>query len=180
MHFLAISGSLRAASINSALLRATARLAPPGITVRLSAGIGDFPLFNPDIETPTPAAVARFMAEIAAADALIIASPEYAHGVPGPMKNALDWLVSTEHFIDKPVALFNASPLSTWAPAALHEIVKVMSARIVEPACITLPLRGARMGEDAIVQHAQMAAQIRAALLALHEGVSAGVSAAAS
>jgi chromate reductase len=170
MHFLAISGSLRAASINSALLRATARLAPSGIRVVLSAGIGDFPLFNPDIESPTPAAVGRFMAEIAAADALIIASPEYAHGVPGPMKNALDWLVCTELFIDKPVALFNASPLSTWAPAALHEIVSVMSARIVRPACITLQLRGARMGEDAIVYHAQMAAQIRAALEALRDG----------
>jgi chromate reductase len=86
------------------------------------------------------------------------------------MKNALDWLVCTELFIDKPVALFNASPLSTWAPAALHEIVSVMSARIVRPACITLQLRGARMGEDAIVNHAQMAAQIRAALEALRDG----------
>ncbi|WP_081126297.1 NADPH-dependent FMN reductase [Metallibacterium scheffleri] len=90
MKVLAISGSLRAASINSALLRAAARLAPPDMAITLFARIGDLPLFNPDFEPHTPPPVAALYAEVAAADALLIASPEYAHGVSGSIKNALD------------------------------------------------------------------------------------------
>ncbi len=77
MKVLAISGSLRAASLNSALLRAVARIAPADIEVMQSRGIGDLPLFNPDIEDSNPCSVAAFRAEIIAADALLIASPEY-------------------------------------------------------------------------------------------------------
>jgi hypothetical protein len=90
MKVLAISGSLRAASINSALLRTAARLAPPDIEVALCAEVGELPLFNPDLEDHVPSSVARLRAAVAAADALLIASPEYAHGVTGTIKNALD------------------------------------------------------------------------------------------
>ena len=110
MKVLAISGSLRAASINSALLRAAARLAPPGMLVTSLSGIGDLPLFNPDFEPHVPPPVAALYAAVAAADALLIASPEYAHGITGTIKNALDWLVSVESFVCKPVAVLNASP----------------------------------------------------------------------
>lgn len=105
MKILAISGSLRAASLNSALLRAIARLAPPDISVQLFADLGDLPLFNPDIEATDPPVVARFRAQLLAADAVLIASPEYAHGITGAMKNALDWMVGSQVFVNKPVAL---------------------------------------------------------------------------
>ena len=121
MRVLAISGSLRAASLNSALLRATARIAPPGIEVRVFDGIGQLPLFNPDLESADPPAVATLRTQIMAADALLIASPEYAHGVTAAIKNALDWMVGNESFVNKPVALFNASPRAVHAQAALRE-----------------------------------------------------------
>src|SRR5262245_46073355 len=96
MRVLAISGSLRKASINSALCRAAARLAPFSVNVTVLPDLGNLPLFNPDLEPRPPADVQAFRAAVGQADALLIASPEYAHGISGPMKNALDWLVGFE------------------------------------------------------------------------------------
>ncbi|HWW08405.1 NADPH-dependent FMN reductase [Collimonas sp.] len=173
MKFLAISGSLRAASHNSALLRAVARLAPAdaGISVTLYRGLGDLPLFNPDIEASDPAAVADLRQQITAADALLIASPEYAHGITGVMKNALDWMVGCEAFVLKPVALLNASPRAVHAQASLTEIVTMMSARIVEAASVTVPILGSHLSEDEIVRHPDISAVLRSALLALRGAV---------
>lgn len=181
MKILAISGSLRAASLNSALLRAVARLAPAGISVVLYRGLGDLPLFNPDIEASDPAPVASLRGQILSADALLIASPEYAHGVAGAMKNALDWMVGCEVFVHKPVALLNASPRAMHAQAALRETLTVMSARIIEDASITVPIIGSNLGEEGIVTHPDISASLRAALIALRAaGVAARVEAVAS
>jgi chromate reductase, NAD(P)H dehydrogenase (quinone) len=171
MRILAISGSLRKASLNTALLRAVARIAPPGIEVVLYRGLGDLPLFNPDIEPNEPAPVVTLREQILAADALLIASPEYAHGVTGAMKNALDWMVGNETFVNKPVALLNASPRATHALAALRETVSTMSARLVDEACITVPVLGSGLSEDAIVQHPDIRSAILAALAALKAAV---------
>lgn len=168
MKILAISGSLRAASINSALLRAAIRLAPPHIEVTLFAGLGDLPLFNPDLELALPAPVARLQAAVAAADALLIASPEYAHGVTGTIKNALDWLVSFEAFVNKPVALLNASPRAHHADAALRETLKTMSAVIVEAASISIPLLGAHLTETGMVESPSVSGAVKQSLAALH------------
>lgn len=127
----ALSGGLRAASVNTALLGEIAARAPDWFAVGL-VPIGDLPLFNPDLEADLPGAVAAFRAEIAAADALIIASPEYAHGVSGVLKNALDWLVASEDFSGKPVAVLNAAPRAHHAVTALREILRTMAARIVD------------------------------------------------
>lgn len=123
MKILAISGSLRQASLNTALLRAVARIAPRGIEVVVYRGLGGLPLFNPDLVTPEPAPVTALREQIMAADALLIASPEYAHGVTGVIKNALDWMVGNESFVHKPVALLNASSRATHAQAALRETI---------------------------------------------------------
>jgi chromate reductase, NAD(P)H dehydrogenase (quinone) len=160
---LAFCGSLRRVSMNAALLRATVRLAPAGTNVQVFDGLGSLPPFNPDLEAQPPAAVTRLLAAIQGCDALLIASPEYAHGVTGVLKNALDWLVSCEAFVGKPVAIFNASPRSVHADAALREILTTMSAQIIEPACLALPLRGLGLGEDDIVR-SEHAPAIRAAL----------------
>lgn len=164
MKILALSGSLRAASLNSLLLRATARLAPAGVEVVLYSGLGRLPLFNPDIEASDPPPVADLRQRIIAADALLIASPEYAHGVTGVMKNALDWMVGNESFVCKPVALFNASPRATHAEAALRETIVTMSARIVDSACITVPLLGSGLSEDGVVSDPVMRAAVVNAL----------------
>ena len=167
MKILAISGSLREASLNSALLRAVSRIAPPGIEVTLYRGLGEIPLFNPDIESNQPEPVANLREQILASDALLIASPEYAHGVTGALKNALDWMVGNETFVYKPVALLNASPRATHAQAALRETVRTMSARLVDEASITVPVLGSGLSEDEIVQHPEIAPALRAALLSL-------------
>jgi NAD(P)H-dependent FMN reductase len=171
---LAISGSLRAASINSAFLRAAARLAPPEISVRLLSGAGELPLFNPDLESQVPATVAAMRSAVARADALLIASPEYAHGVSGTIKNLLDWLVSYEPFVNKPVGVVNTSPRASHADAALRETLRTMSAALVEAACVTVPLLGAGLDETRFAQSPEVAQAARDVLLGLHRFVVQG------
>jgi chromate reductase, NAD(P)H dehydrogenase (quinone) len=171
VRILAISGSLRAASLNSALLRAAARIAPADIEVEVSASIGALPLFNPDLESDYPAAVRLFKARLTAADAVLIASPEYAHGVTGTLKNALDWMVGNETFVNKPVALLNVSPRATHAQAALRETLITMSACLVEEACITVPILGSGLDEDGMVCNRDIAQALSGALGALRSAV---------
>src|SRR6266550_4791254 len=132
MRTLTISGSLRKGSSNSNLLQAAATLAPADVEVVAFNGLGDLPHFNPDLdEGAPPPVVAQFRAEVARADALMISSPEYAHGVPGTLKNALDWLVGGVEINGKPVALVNASARATYAQASLQETLSVMGARVM-------------------------------------------------
>ena len=170
MRVLAISGSLRASSINSALLRAAARLAPPEVQISLLCGAGELPLFNPELELLLPSAVVALHARILAADALLIASPEYAHGVTGTVKNILDWLVSFEPFVYKPVAVLNASPRAHHADSALRETLKTMSAVIVEAASVSIPL-GANLTENDMVESQLVSHAISASLSALYQAV---------
>lgn len=168
MNILALCGSLRAASLNAALLRTAARLAPPEIRVSVFDGMAALPLFNPDLEAQAPPAVQRLRDEVAAADALLIASPEYAHGVTGVIKNALDWLVSQEAFVNKPVAVLNASPRAHHADAALRETLRTMSALIVEEASISIALLGSKMSESEMIESPAVGGAVKSALAALH------------
>lgn len=127
----ALSGSLRAASVNTALLREIAERAPDWFAIEL-VPLGGLPLFNPDLEADLPAAVVAFRASVSEADALIIASPEYAHGVSGVLKNALDWLVGDTGFAGKPVLVLNAAPRAHHAVTALRETLSTMAARLVD------------------------------------------------
>jgi len=171
MRILGLPGSLRAASINAMLLRATVRLAPPEIEVSIFRGLGDLPLFNPDLEASRPGNVAAFHRAVAEADALLFASPEYAHGVTGTIKNALDWLVGFEPFANKIVAVLNASPRAHHADDALRETLRTMAAVIVEPASITIPLLGAGLDEAALVATSSIAGAVREALRAIQLAV---------
>nr|WP_316638713.1 NADPH-dependent FMN reductase [uncultured Roseateles sp.] len=168
---LALCGSLRAASLNAALLRTAARLAPPGIRVTVFDGMAALPLFNPDLDAQAPPAAQRLRDAVAAADALLIASPEYAHGVTGVIKTALDWLVSQEAFVDKPVAVLNASPRAHHADAALRETLKTMSALIVEDASVSIALLGSKMSKSEMVESPAVSGSLKSALAALHGAV---------
>lgn len=137
---LAISGSLRAASLNTTLLRAAQGVAPRGMAIELYEGLGSLPLFNPDLDPSNLASVIAFLTRAERADGLLIACPEYARGIPGAFKNALDWLVGSQTFSGKCVALFNASPRATEAQAALRLVLETMALVIVEPASVTVPL----------------------------------------
>ncbi len=175
MHLLAISGSLRAASSNSAVLQAAARLAPSDVTIELYQQLGELPHFNPDLDDEKlPAIVAALRAEIGAVDGLLISSPEYARGVPGSLKNALDWLVGSFEFPNKFVALINASPRATHALASLTTTLETMSARIVKDASITLPLLGTSLGAEEIVARADLAEPLRQAIAAFVDVIRTG------
>lgn len=169
---LTISGSLRARSSNTEVLRAAALLAPESVEVVPFDGLEALPHFNPDLDDEgavLPVPVRALRDEIAAADALLICSPEYAHGVPGSLKNALDWLVSGPEMVGKPVGLLNASSRSRHAHESLAETLRTMSADLVAGAVITLPLDGRRLDAAQIAANEEFAAPLRSALLALVE-----------
>ena len=142
MRLLAISGSLRARSQNTAALRACAALARPPTVVALFDGLSDLPAFNPDQEEAMrrdhPTVVALYAA-VDQADGLLFAVPEYAHGVPGALKNLLGWLVGHENFAGKPTALINVAPRAFHANASMREILATMAAVVVAQALVTLP-----------------------------------------
>ena len=146
---------------------------PELIEVELYRGLADLPLFNPDIEATEPVPVVILRELIIRADALLIASPEYAHGVTGSIKNALDWMVGNESFVGKPVALLNASPRATYAQAALRETISTMSAHIIDKASITVPILGSGFSEDEIVQHSKIKLALINSLLTLQSAVRA-------
>jgi len=166
MQIVAISGSLRAASSNTAALRAAARLAPDGVEVTFYDGLASLPFFNPDLDgDDVPAPVGAMRALIGRADGILMSGPEYARGVAGVLKNALDWLVGSHEFPNKPVALINTSPRATHALAALTLTLETMSARIAKEACVTLPLLGITRDEFAIAADPALAEPLRAAMM---------------
>ena len=172
LRILAISGSLRAVSVSTAVLLAAAILAPSGTEIVLYTGLGDLPLFNPDLDDDEPPDLVRTLRrEIGSADGLLISSPEYARGVPGSLKNALDWLVSSHEFPGKPVALIQTSPRSVDAPAQLRLILTTMSARLIEEASVTLPLLGRSLDAKDIVADAGLAAPLQGALKSFVEAI---------
>ena len=169
---LALCGSLRAASINAALLHAAARIAAPEADIEVADWLGRLPLFNPDLENVVddrelPRAVNALRLAVDAADAILIASPEYAHGVSGTIKNTLDWLVSFEPFIHKPVAVINASPRAHHADDALRETLRTMSAGLVGERSFALELLGAHLDEHAMAASPAVAAVVADAIAAL-------------
>ena len=110
MNFLAISGSGRAVSTNTALLNGLSNVAPPHHSVIVFDCIADLPVFSPDLEAgQLPEIVQHFVDLVSECDGIIIASPEYIRTIPGGLKNALDWLVSRDEIIGKPIALAHAS-----------------------------------------------------------------------
>ena len=165
---LAISGSLRTASSNSALVQALTTLAAEMAYVSVYRGLGELPPFNPDDDgDKPPLPVQEFRAALQTCDAVVISSPEYAHGVPGVLKNALDWIVGSGELIDKPVALINGSLHATHAHASLKETLTVMSARVVRQASITVSLAGGKRDAGAIIADSELSAALQSAMAAL-------------
>ncbi|OSQ35325.1 NADPH-dependent FMN reductase [Thalassospira sp. MCCC 1A01428] len=162
---LAISGSLRKASINSTLLRA-AQIAADKFCLEIDiyTGLGDLPLFNPDLEGREAQSVLNFRTKLRSCDAVLIASPEYAHGVTGVLKNALDWVVASGEFMGKPVVVLNASGRATIAQAALIETIGTMDATVLHNACLTIALNGKNYSETDIITASDTAPTLQKAL----------------
>ena len=167
LRLLALCGSLRAVSSNRSVLDACARLAPTGAQILTYEGLAALPPFNPDLDTDTPPVqVLDFRRAVGEADGLLISSPEYAHGMAGAFKNALDWLVASLEFPDKPVAVLNAAARARHADAQVREVLTTMSARLCRSASITLTLPRPGMDADAMVADAAVAAALGEALAA--------------
>lgn len=171
IHVLALSGSLRAASVNTALLRACARLTPPDMNVTLFEAMDQIPLFNPDNEGHETSAVLLLREALKNADAVIIASPEYAHGVTGVIKNALDWIVGSGELEAKPLALLNASKRSTHAPAALRETLTIMGAHVLDSGSPTLSLSSNQVSEEQALAMPDVTTALQGMLSALAQAI---------
>jgi NAD(P)H-dependent FMN reductase len=135
VRIVAISGSLQAASSNTALLRLAATVAPDDVSIERYDGMASLPHFNPDLDgTEPPPEVAELRALLAGADAVLFSTPEYAHAMPGALKDMLDWLVGSGELVDTPVAVMSASPGldgGVIAGDALVTLLGVLSARVV-------------------------------------------------
>lgn len=141
MKILAISGSARQTSTNTALLRALRSIAPSDITLDVFDGIGDLPIFSPDREGANlPDSVGTFMRLVARSDGLLIASPEYVRSIPGGLKNAIDWLVSGDQVVGKPIALVHASHRGDDMLAILRTVLATISSNFNRDLFFRLPL----------------------------------------
>lgn len=164
LKLFALSGSLRQGSYNTAAIEAL-RLIAKSISIEIAIGnIKDLPLFNPDREHESIPALEELKSALAEAAGLIIASPEYAHGISGPMKNALDWLVGGIEFPHIPVMLINTSPRATHGLDALREVITTMSGNIIEGASVTIPLLGSGLDSKGILAQGEISAGLTTGL----------------
>lgn len=170
MRVVAISGSLRAGSTNAALLQAALRLAPAEMQFVFFDGLVSLPHFNPDDDADDdspPEVVRAFRRLLIDADAIIISTPEYAHGVPGSLKNAVDWLVSVGALVGKPVLLLNAAPAGCeHAQASLLHTLRTMNWNVLD-ASLTAPFLRKKIPSGGVVDDPDAAEKIRASLGAL-------------
>jgi chromate reductase, NAD(P)H dehydrogenase (quinone) len=157
MRVLAISGSLRRDSHNTRLLRVASQLLPANVELELFDGLKQIPPYDQDDDgEPAPEPVRRLRAAIAAADAVLIATPEYNSSVPGQLKNALDWAsrpFRTNVLRNKSVAVIGASTGSfgaVWAQAEVRKVLGSIGARVIDR---QLPIAGAQeaFGDDGLL-----------------------------
>lgn len=137
---LAISGSTRVDSVNLSLIKAIAKLSAKSLDITIFAGIGNLPQFNPDQDCdPVNKEVSDFREQLKHSDGVIICTPEYAHGVPGSLKNAIDWTISSSSFPNKPTMLITASTGGFHGHKALLETLSAIQASNVEKLQMVIP-----------------------------------------
>ena len=172
IQLLAISGSLRSHSSNTNVLQAAKVLASPPVKIRFYSELATLPHFNPDLDRePLPEAIVSLRQQIKNARGIIISSPEYAHGVPGSLKNALDWLVSSVEFPYKPVLLINTNPRATIALASLQEILITMSANINPDCNLSLAIAGKGLDTQGIIDDSELSTSLKKAMETFVRGI---------
>lgn len=170
---LCLCGSLRRVSANRAALEAAQALAPASLQLEIYPGMGALPQFSPDVEIdPLPQPVIELRDAVGRADALFVACPEYAHGIPGAFKNLLDWLVGALEFPGKPALLLNTSARgSHHAQDALMEVLTTMSARLLSSEPLPVRLPGAGCTTEAVLASEDRRREIEVALGVLAAGL---------
>ena len=169
LRILLISGSTRHGSGNTAALRTVQAMAPDGITAEMYEGLAALPAFSPDEDQPPPGPAAELRARIAAADALLFCTPEYAGTLPGSLKNLLDWTVGGGEIYGKPVGWINvaAGGRGTGAEEHLAMVLRYVGAVAVERACVRVPVPRDAAGPDGIIADPAIRAALWSAVMAL-------------
>jgi chromate reductase len=167
-NIFAISGSLRLGSSNHAILRVLGKMMPPYINYSIYKGLSEIPAFDPGLENnEPPAAVTAFRKQVSEADAIIICTPEYAYGVPGALKNALDWTVSSASFSGKPTALITASTGGENAHEALIKILGAIDANLIKEATLLISFVRSKMNGEGNITDGETAGKLKVVFDAL-------------
>ena len=169
VRILLISGSTRSGSGNTAALRTAQALATPGVTALMYDGLTALPAFNPDQDQVPPRPAAELREQIAAADAVLFCTPEYAGTLPGSLKNLLDWTVGGGEIYGKPVAWINvaAGGRGTGAQEHLALVLRYVGSVAVEPACVLVPVPRGAAGPDGTIADPAIRAALAASLTGL-------------
>ena len=155
---LAISGSTREKSSNLNLIKAIEELTSGIFEIAIFKGLAEIPHFNPDLDNETPPQqVKEFRSRLKDADGILICTPEYAMGVPGTLKNAIDWTVSSAEFSHKPTALITASTLGIKGHASLLETLKIIEAGVTEETQLLISHVKTKVNEHAITDEKTLA-----------------------
>jgi NAD(P)H-dependent FMN reductase len=165
MKILAISGSARRDSTNTALLRAVAAAAPEGVKIAVFDRVGRLPVFSPDLDGDPPAELRAYIGLVEASAGVIVSSPEYVRALPGGMKNAIDWLVSRDTLVGKPMALLHASHRGDDMLESLRNVLATVSNRFAPDLFLRFPLMKMNPAEIAeFIAQPENATRVRAYL----------------
>jgi chromate reductase, NAD(P)H dehydrogenase (quinone) len=165
---LAISGSTRIESTNRHLIKAIAGLMKEFFTILPYERISLLPHFNPDQIDDAGSEVNLFRELIRKSDAILICTPEYAHGVPGSLKNAIDWTVGTGDFSGKIIMLITASSDGKFAHSGLLETLHVIEAVVPPDIQLLIPFAKTKIHQNGIITDSQTMADVKAALNKLY------------
>ncbi|MDV6234836.1 NADPH-dependent FMN reductase [Leptospira ellisii] len=175
MKILSISGSIRSESNASALLRAIAKTAPPEMEVIAYSGLDDLPHFSPDRDgDPPPDSVRIYREALKNADGVLICTPEYAHNLPGVLKNSLDWVVGSGEYVDKPVMALGSSPSYLGGEKALQSLLvtlRAMNVAVAEECSFPIPLSRRKIDEREEWTDEEMRKKISDALVVFSEAI---------
>ncbi|GEM47019.1 NADPH-dependent FMN reductase [Deinococcus cellulosilyticus] len=177
LNILAVSGSLRKASSNSLLVQAIQHLAPAGVAIEVWDDLDALPHFNPDLDVedaPRIEAVQSWREKVKSADGVVLCTPEYAAGVPGSFKNALDWLVGSGDLADRPVAAISASPYPTageHAHTSLMLTLGMLGARVPEGAQLKIGLINRKISPQGEIIDPELKEALKKVLFVLAESV---------
>jgi chromate reductase len=178
MRILAISGSLRRDSHNTALLRAAAEMLPAGVELTIHDGLREIPPYDDDVLHAPSASVVRLREEIADADGVLISTPEYNSSIPGQLKNALDWMsrpLAESPLRGKPAAVIGASTGmfgAVWAQAEARKVLKAIGARVLETE-LPVPSADEQFDEDGKLTDSELEQQLVAVIEELADAIEA-------
>lgn len=171
IRILALQGSLRENSASNLIVNAIVSTVPSNVSIEICGLPGSLPHFNDSSDTPE--IVAEFREQLRRADAVLICTPEYAFGIPGTLKNAIDWTVGSGEFVEKPVALVTASSQGEKGHAALLLVLEAVSANVPEGASLLISYVRTKLDAQGNVKDPKVSGQLRQVVASLCAAVAA-------